>query len=157
MPDNIDSILGVQPENPEAPGTVTEDPGQTIVEPGLWSFQGRIGRGSFWARMLMLTGVGLVVGFILGALASASRDAPIFVLILLLASEVFAVWFSLATQVKRWHDMDKSGWMVLLNFTIIALPVVVIILGCIRGTTGPNRFGPDTLPQPGVFSGSIAS
>jgi uncharacterized membrane protein YhaH (DUF805 family) len=54
-------------------------------------------------------------------------------------------WLSFAMQVKRWHDLDKSGWLLLLNFTLIAIPIVVIILMCVRGTSGSNRFGGDPL------------
>ena len=47
----------------------------------------------------------------------------------------------LAAQVKRWHDLDKSGFIVLLNFTFVFIPIACIILGCIRRTRGPNQYG----------------
>lgn len=48
-------------------------------------------------------------------------------------------------HVKRWHDLGYSGWMVLINFTLIAIPIVLIILGCVKGTEGPSKIrdGPD--------------
>ena len=45
---------------------------------------------------------------------------------------------------------NQSGWMVLLNFTIIALPFILIWLGCVRGTIGTNKYGADPLPQPAL-------
>ena len=56
---------------------------------------------------------------------------------------IAGIWSGLAIQVKRWHDMDKSGWMVLLNFIPLANLVVLIMCGAFRGTVGPNRFGGD--------------
>lgn len=49
-------------------------------------------------------------------------------------------------QIKRWHDLDKSGWWVLINF----IPIVgglwcLVECGFLKGTVGPNRFGPDPL------------
>jgi uncharacterized membrane protein YhaH (DUF805 family) len=39
-------------------------------------------------------------------------------------------------MVRRFHDVDKRAWFVL-------VPVYNIVLLCTAGTTGPNRFGPD--------------
>jgi uncharacterized membrane protein YhaH (DUF805 family) len=49
-------------------------------------------------------------------------------------------------QIKRWHDRDKSGWWVLINF----IPIVgglwsLVECGFLKGTDGPNQFGPDPL------------
>lgn len=51
----------------------------------------------------------------------------------------------LLLQVRRFHDQDKSGWMVLLNFVPYAGGIIVLVFMCLRGTNGPNRFGPDPL------------
>ena len=45
--------------------------------------------------------------------------------------------------IKRWHDRDKSGWWNL----ILLIPIVgaiwfLVELGFLKGTPGPNRFGP---------------
>lgn len=50
---------------------------------------------------------------------------------------------SLAVQVRRFHDQDKSGWFVLLNFIPYVGGFIVLAMMCIAGTEGPNRFGPD--------------
>ncbi len=51
---------------------------------------------------------------------------------------------SLAVSVRRLHDRDYSGWWILLAFTGIGY-ILLIIWYCMRGTAGPNRFGPDPL------------
>ncbi|HEX8127194.1 MAG TPA: DUF805 domain-containing protein [Allosphingosinicella sp.] len=50
---------------------------------------------------------------------------------------------SLAVQVRRFHDQDKSGWFVLLNFIPYVGGIIVLVMMCLEGTKGPNRFGPD--------------
>jgi uncharacterized membrane protein YhaH (DUF805 family) len=50
---------------------------------------------------------------------------------------------ALAVQVRRFHDQDKSGWFVLLNFLPYVGGIIVLVMMCLEGTRGPNRFGPD--------------
>jgi len=52
---------------------------------------------------------------------------------------------SLAVGVRRMHDIDKSGWFVI-------VPIYNIILACTNGTVGPNEYGPD--PKGGVGYGA---
>ncbi|MBA56842.1 MAG: DUF805 domain-containing protein [Pseudomonadales bacterium] len=53
-----------------------------------------------------------------------------------------AIWMSLAVQVKRWHDRDKSGWWVLISFIPLIGPIWAFVEnGCLAGTSGENRFG----------------
>ena len=42
----------------------------------------------------------------------------------------------LAVAVRRAHDQDKSGWLIL-------IPIYNLILMLTEGTRGPNRFGAD--------------
>jgi uncharacterized membrane protein YhaH (DUF805 family) len=83
---------------------------------------------------------------------------------------VFIVLFisGLAVSAKRLHDRDKSAWWILpyyfgpgiisaigeyagaakLVFTVLSLLLslwVIIDLGFLRGTSGPNKYGPDPL------------
>ena len=55
---------------------------------------------------------------------------------------------SLALSVRRLHDIDRSGWWVMIPLTIIGI-FVLIYWFCKRGDEGENRFGADPLgPQP---------
>ena len=51
----------------------------------------------------------------------------------------------LAVSVRRLHDIDRSGWWVLLAFIPVIGWIVLIYWACLRGTVGTNRFGPDPL------------
>lgn len=50
---------------------------------------------------------------------------------------------AIAVQIRRFHDQDRSGWFVLLNFIPYLGSLVVLVFMCLEGTRGPNRFGPD--------------
>ena len=46
-----------------------------------------------------------------------------------------------AAGVRRLHDTDKSGWMVLISvIPLIGLYIIVLLIA--DGTKGKNRFGP---------------
>ncbi|RTE89876.1 DUF805 domain-containing protein [Bradyrhizobium sp. LVM 105] len=89
-------------------------------------------------------------------------------LLLKLAATALMLWTYLAIVVKRLHDRDKSAWWLLAYFVLpglynqfedrlpdtywmlpLALGGVILSVaafvetGFLRGTQGPNRFGPD--------------
>jgi uncharacterized membrane protein YhaH (DUF805 family) len=108
------------------------------------SFEGRIPRKSFWIGVVILVAVGIVLTIIdlLAGTYSARSGIGLLSGIWSLAS----IYFSLAIYAKRWHDRGKSGWWSL----IILIPIVgaiwiLVELGCMRGTDGPNQYGPDPL------------
>lgn len=54
---------------------------------------------------------------------------------------VFAVFVpSIAVGIRRLHDIDKSGWYVLLSFVPI-VNIWFLILMCTDGTYGSNKYG----------------
>lgn len=52
---------------------------------------------------------------------------------------------SIAVQIRRFHDQDRSGFFVLLNFIPFIEGILVLVFMCLQGTKGENRFGPDPL------------
>jgi uncharacterized membrane protein YhaH (DUF805 family) len=108
----------------------------------IWSFRGRIGRGFFWAESISLLLLTLLAEYLTGPVEYDSRagtHSPI----LLFVPYVAISWLGLAATVKRWHDLDHSGWMTLLNFAVIPIPFTFIYTYFFKGTKGPNRFGAD--------------
>ena len=58
----------------------------------------------------------------------------------------------IAVTVRRLHDRDMSGWWYLGFILLGAIPfvgwiasIVFLVILCLPGTSGPNRFGPDPL------------
>ena len=40
---------------------------------------------------------------------------------------LLSVWITLAVQVKRWHDLSKSGWWALINLIPVVGAIWVIV------------------------------
>jgi len=53
-----------------------------------------------------------------------------------------------AVSIRRLHDIDRSGWWLLIIFTLVGI-IPLIIWACTKGTAGPNRFGEDPLAASG--------
>lgn len=50
---------------------------------------------------------------------------------------------NLAVAVRRLHDQDKSGWMILVGLIPLIGPIWLLVLYLSEGTRGPNQYGPD--------------
>ena len=120
----------------------------------LFSFQGRANRAKWWLVALGIFVVEMIIfAALFGGVAmsgdpeqiQAAMMAPIS-LIVLFVFGVIALWASLAVAVKRYHDRNKSGWWILIVFVpIIGHLWFLIECGFLRGTPGPNSYGPDPL------------
>ena len=114
-------------------------------------FSGRSRRKEYWMFILFTAIVYAVVfslmmagGFSFSPDGTPSRGPLFWLGALLLGVFVLGSFIpSIAVQVRRFHDQDKSGWFVLLAFVPYVGGLIVLIFMCIEGTRGPNRFGPD--------------
>jgi uncharacterized membrane protein YhaH (DUF805 family) len=103
------------------------------------NFSGRAARSEFWYWTLFAVLVSIVTSLIDHMLFSSSGVAP---LNSLAGLALFLP--GLAVSIRRLHDLDRTGWWFLLVFTIIGA-IVLLVWDCMKGTSGPNRFGPDPL------------
>lgn len=112
-------------------------------------FSGRSRRKEYWMYYLFLILVALAftaLFALLGGFATGSdvTSGALVILAVVLGLAVLAIIVpSIAVQVRRFHDQDKSGWFVLLGFIPYVGGIIVFVFMCIEGTRGPNRFGPD--------------
>lgn len=58
----------------------------------------------------------------------------------------------ISLQVRRFHDRNISGWWYLgllvsclIPFVAILSIIAIFVINVLRGTEGPNKFGPDPL------------
>jgi len=49
----------------------------------------------------------------------------------------------LGVAVRRLHDTDKSGWMLLVGLIPFVGGIILIVFFASEGTPGPNKFGPN--------------
>jgi len=116
-----------------------------------FEFRGRSRRKEYWLFVLFQLLVSLViaalfgnpgyerVGMFLGVSSTLSTTGAILQNLFALASFIP----SLAVAVRRLHDQDRSGWLLLLVLIPFLGWFALIVLMCLDGTRGPNRFGPD--------------
>ena len=114
------------------------------VGKALFSFRGRIPRHVYWTATVGLFAINISFWAIIADPINKNNKTATASLIVCLLWLPFAVWMSLAVQIKRWHDIDKSGWWVLIG----AIPIVgaiwaLIENGFTRGTIGNNSYGVD--------------
>jgi uncharacterized membrane protein YhaH (DUF805 family) len=139
----------------------------------LFSFRGRLNRKSYW--MTIIATMAIIVLLLLLALSMLREhrfEFAAFTVVILLILYIPLVWIGLAISAKRLHDRDKSAWwllvfyllpgilstagnemgdvgFILLHIISFAISVWAFVeLGCLRGTPGPNRYGPDPLSRP---------
>lgn len=111
----------------------------------LFSFEGRVGRGAYWGLVVVSVVLfgGLGAFSVMSALNSpdpAAAGGGVSVA-MMIASLLF-LWPALAIQAKRWHDVDKSAWWILINLVPgIGGLIALIFTGFIAGTPGPNQYG----------------
>lgn len=122
----------------------------------LTSFEGRINRAKWWLGLLILVIVQWIIWYIVSMtmgvdMMTANDPAQMEQMMTAIGIPVAIIsliflYPTLALYTKRWHDRGKSGWWTL----IILIPLIggiwaLIELGILRGTVGPNQYGPDPL------------
>jgi uncharacterized membrane protein YhaH (DUF805 family) len=119
----------------------------------LFGFQGRLNRAKWWLVLVGILVVEAIVFSIMGGSIAMSADPQealanmgTLASVLILVFGILLTWVSLAVGIKRFHDRNKSGWWILIAFVpIIGGLWYLIECGFLRGTSGPNTYGPDPL------------
>lgn len=105
-------------------------------------FSTRISRSEFWWGHLGVTITSIIVIFALGFLS----DLVGFFsgLVLLVPFQIFVLIASTALAVRRLHEINKSGWWLLIYLTIVGI-LLLFYWACSKGDADENVFGPDPL------------
>jgi uncharacterized membrane protein YhaH (DUF805 family) len=104
-------------------------------------FSGRASRSEFWFWQLFIVLAGIAAAVADAAIGSnGSVIASLWNLAVLIPS--------IAVAARRLHDIDRSGWWLLLFFVPLIGFVMLIIWWIGQGTPGYNRFGADPRPAP---------
>ncbi|HMW49154.1 MAG TPA: DUF805 domain-containing protein [Cellvibrionaceae bacterium] len=124
-------------------GNVVEEE-QAFGEVNFFSPGSRVNRLRYWAHItLALYAFCVCIGL---AGASAVISPELGIAIGGIAYIGFFV-FSVIVGIQRLHDLNKSGWLWLLNFIPLVNLYVVILVIFFPGTPGENRFGLPTPPS----------
>src|SRR5665213_528136 len=90
------------------------------------NFEGRACRSEYWYWHLFA---------FLATMASLITGPLCFVVMLAL------VLPTLAVNVRRLHDIDRSGWWIFIAWIPLVGAIILLVWHCERGTLGFNRFG----------------
>ena len=85
-------------------------------------FDGRESRSAYWWWILFV----ILVSAAVETLFESESLSGVWSIAILLPN--------ISSTVRRMHDVNKSGWFIL-------IPIYWIILACKKGTVGENRFG----------------
>ena len=118
-------------------------------------FEGRSCRSEYW--MFALLQLLIIFVFVFGLWATGGVDSAggfsgIQMVLLAILVVIFLGLFipGIAVTIRRWHDLDQSGWFMLLFAVLGAIPfigaiasIVNLVWFCLPGTNGPNKYGDD--------------
>ncbi|TWB18522.1 uncharacterized membrane protein YhaH (DUF805 family) [Nitrospirillum amazonense] len=114
---------------------------------------GRISRREYWLKFQLplmavywaMAGLGFVTAGIPPTIDNGSGEGLniiYFALVVLVA--MASGWASLAVNVKRCHDRDRSGWFILIQLVPgVGALWFLVETGFLPGSIGANRFGAD--------------
>ena len=106
------------------------------------TFSGRAPRSEYWFWALFVFLINIVAAIIdMAAFSSSAGQGPLSLILTL-----GLLLPNIAVGVRRLHDLDRSGWWLLIVLIPLVGFIVLLVWACTRGTLGPNRFGPDPLP-----------
>lgn len=109
-------------------------------------FKTRANRKQFWLWTLWTVIIYIVFQIFIaigGAMESSLITGVFSVLFILFNLAILLP--NLAISVRRLHDIDRSGWWVLIGLIPFIGAVVLLIFDLLPGTPEENRFGP--VPQ----------
>jgi uncharacterized membrane protein YhaH (DUF805 family) len=99
------------------------------------NFTGRASRSAYWWYALALFIVDIVLQIFNAVIGSSALSILIYLILLVVGLS------GLSVAVRRMHDTDKSGWLLLLGLIPFVGWIIVLVFMVLPGTPGPNRFG----------------
>lgn len=97
------------------------------------NIQGRASRSEFWWWYLFQVTVGFVCGFIGGIFVGITGNPWIGTIVTWIVTLVL-LCPSVCVQIRRYHDINRSGWWIL-------CPIMNIVFCFFKGDRGENEYG----------------
>ncbi|CAM3571821.1 DUF805 domain-containing protein [Flavobacterium gelidilacus] len=113
-----------------------------VVVENYANFSGRARRSEYWYFVLfnfLFAIAAYLIDVNLGLNFEKGSGGP-FYLIYILATFIPG----LAVAIRRLHDVDKSGWFLLIVFVPFIGGIWLLVLFFSEGTIGKNNYGPDS-------------
>ena len=131
-----------------APGAALDTGHDALYQPKIFSFSGRIVRMRYLAygfgiSFLLMALVSFLTTMV-GAMGGGIGDSSMGIVGMILFGLVYlaVIVLSIAFARRRFNDLNRSGWWLLLFLVPVVNLIVSIYLVFFPGTDGPNNFGP---------------
>ena len=103
------------------------------------NFNGRSTRADYWWVVLASFLCGFVIGFVFGLMGEsgvklATTVSSLFSLAILVPS--------LAITVRRLHDINKSGWWILISLVPLVGGIILLVFMLMDSVNEGNQYGP---------------
>ena len=106
------------------------------------NFEGRASRAEYWYFVLFYI-ISFSVLFSMEMLLIKNGFNTNFVFTILFV--LFSILPNISLTARRLHDINKSGWLQLINLIPYIGSIILLVLMLIKGTDGDNMYGPDPL------------
>ena len=126
------------------------------------NFSGRATRSDYWWALLGNFIVAVIIGAIMGVLTGiagiiSENLAGVMMVITSLVTGAYSLIIlvpSVALVIRRFHDINKSGWWYLICLALCMCcgigSIVFLVFMCMDGTPGNNNYGPDPKGRAGI-------
>lgn len=158
---------GSAPQQPRYYEYGPEDlqPHGSWIKRNFFSYEGRMNRQKYLINSLILCALDLLVIMAVllifyicfeSELTTMDEDE----LMLLIVAVTICIFIpclpmivsSYLIGIQRCHDFDKPGWLMLIPFVPYVGGFFYFVLLFLKGTDGPNQYGPDPLQNPQLLS-----
>ncbi len=112
-----------------------------------FDFSGRARRSEYWWAQLYI----VIATFIFNAIISFFSNESISLSISIIYF-IHLFLADLSLTIRRLHDIDKSGWVICVNFIPTIGTLIQLYFCCQDSTIGPNRWGES--PKYPILEGS---
>lgn len=105
----------------------------------------RTKRSHYWAGLILLTVATTLLQNVSDGLywVQMTENAWNLSQVLIILATLVVFCFGVALIVRRLHDIGRSGlWVILLLIVPVLGQIGILILGCLAGSDGANRWGP---------------
>jgi uncharacterized membrane protein YhaH (DUF805 family) len=126
----------------------TLDPGspfeiyKSVLTQKYADFTGRARRAEYWWFVLVNLGVTIGISVVTLILASSNDSSAGLGAIIYIVYGLGVIVPSFAVAVRRLHDTNKSGWMLLILFIPLVGPILLLVFYFTDGDPGANQYGP---------------
>ncbi|MBR4907647.1 MAG: DUF805 domain-containing protein [Acidaminococcaceae bacterium] len=106
-------------------------------------YDNRLNRKRYFMRLLVLWVIKIAIVITMAILYNTYKNTAFIFLGAIIVIAAFIV--NLLLKIRRLHDLNRSGWWILVVFAPVAHFLFFVFLLFWKGTEGPNQYGPDPL------------